>query len=70
MNFQSYQGLIHHVGSPPVIAILSHGGLLNAGESNGNPTNPAFIPELLLPFGQRMTFYERLQNTVFWLWLR
>jgi len=23
---QSYHGLIHHVGSPPVIAVLSHGG--------------------------------------------
>ena len=70
MNFQSYHGLIHHVGSPPVIGILSHACLLAAGEANGNPTNPAFIPEVLLPFENRMTFYERLQNTLFWLWFR
>jgi hypothetical protein len=70
MNFQSYHGLIHHVGSPPVIGILSHACLLTAGEANGNPTNPAFIPEILLPFKNRMTFFERLQNTLFWLWFR
>jgi hypothetical protein len=36
----------------------------------GIPTNPAFIPELMLSYGNRMTFYERLQNTLFWLWIR
>jgi hypothetical protein len=69
-DFQSYYGLIHHVGSPPVIGIQSHGSLVIAGEATGNPTNPAFIPEILLPYGNRMTFYERLQSTLFWLWLR
>jgi hypothetical protein len=68
--FQSYHGLIHHVGSPPVIGIQSHAGVLTAGEAIGNPTNPAFISEIVLPYGDHMTFYERLQNTLFWLWLR
>ena len=68
--YQSYYGLIHHVGSPPVIGIQSHASLLFAGEATGNPTHPAFIPPIFLPYGHRMTFSERLQSTLFWLWAR
>ena len=68
--FQSYYGLIHHVGSPPVIGIQSLEIHWSADEAMGNPTNPAFIPEILLPYGNRMTFYERLQSTLFWMWIR
>jgi hypothetical protein len=68
--FQSYHGLIHHVGSPPVIGILSYAYLSTAVEAIGNPINPAFISDILFPFGHRMTFYERLKNTVYWLWFR
>jgi len=70
VQFQSYYGLIHHVGSPPVIGIQSHAGLTVAGEATCNPTNPAFVPQITLPHGNRMAFYERLQNTLFWLWMR
>ena len=68
--FQSYYGLIHHVGSPPVIGIQSHAGFVNAGEATGNPTNPAFIPQVTLPYRSRKTFYERLDSTLLWLWKR
>jgi hypothetical protein len=68
--YQSYHGLIHHVGSPPVIGVLSLEFILTAAEAVGIPNNPAFIPELFLSYGSRMTFYERLQNTLFWLWMR
>jgi hypothetical protein len=68
--YQSYHGLIHHVGSPPFIGVVSFEGFWTAAEAVGNPTNPAFIPDVLLPYGNHMTFYERLQNTLFWLWLR
>jgi glucuronosyltransferase len=68
--FQSYHGLIHHVGSPPVIGIMSLECLWTAGDAMGTPTNPAFIPEVVLSYGNHMTFYERLQNTLFWLWIR
>ena len=68
--YQSYHGLIHHVGSPPFIGILSYEALWTAAEAVGNPNNPAFIPDILLPYGNHMTFYERLQNTLFWLWMR
>jgi hypothetical protein len=68
--YQSYHGLIHLVGSPPVIGILSLECLWTAGDAVGTPSNPAFVPEILLSYGNRMTFYERLQNTLFWLWIR
>jgi hypothetical protein len=68
--YQSYHGLIHHVGSPPIIGVISFEFLWTAAEAVGIPTNPAFIPEIFLPYGNRMTFFERLQNTLFWLWMR
>lgn len=68
--YQSYHGLIRHVGSPPVIGILSVEFLLTMGDAMGTPTNPAIIPDVLLPHGDHMTFHERLQNTLFWLWTR
>jgi glucuronosyltransferase len=68
--YQSYHGLIHHVGSPPFIGVVPYESFWTAAEAVGNPTNPAFIPDILLPYGNHMTFYERLQNTLFWLWVR
>jgi hypothetical protein len=68
--FQSYYGLIHHVGSPPVIGIQSHASLAIAGEATGNPTNSAFIPQIMLPYGDRKSFYERLHSTLLRLWGR
>jgi hypothetical protein len=70
LMYQGYHGLIHHVGSPPVIGAASLELLWTAAEAVGIPNNPAFIPEIFLPYGNRMTFYERLQNTLFWLWIR
>jgi hypothetical protein len=70
LTYQSYHGLIHLVGSPPVIGILSVECFWTTGEAMGTPTNPAFIPEILLSYGNHMTFYERLQNMMFWLWIR
>jgi hypothetical protein len=66
----AYQSLVHRVGSPPVIGILSFESLSTAGEEMGNPTNPAFMLDIFLRYGNHMTFYERLQNTLFWLWIR
>ncbi|KAJ9595581.1 hypothetical protein L9F63_013249, partial [Diploptera punctata] len=67
---QSYYGLVHHVGSPPVIGIMSIGLIWNLADSIGTPSNPSYIPETFLHFSDHMTFYERLQNTIFWLYAR
>jgi len=58
------------VGSPPFNGVLSNEALWTAAEAVGIPTNPAFVPETFLPYGNHMTFFERLQNTLFWLWMR
>ena len=34
-------------------------------EALGNPTNPAYIPNLMLDLGPEMDFRERLLNTLF-----
>jgi hypothetical protein len=58
------------MGSPPFIGVLSYEMFWTAAEAVGNPTNPAFIPDVMLLYANRMTFYEILQNTLFWLWMR
>jgi hypothetical protein len=44
--FQSYYGLFHHIGSLPVIGILSLEAMWSAAEAMGNPTTPAMIPQV------------------------
>ena len=68
--FQSYYGLIHHLGSPPVIGILSVGTLWAPADAIGAITNPSYIPDILSYYSDHMTFYERFRNTLFWLWVR
>ncbi|KAJ8878992.1 hypothetical protein PR048_019598 [Dryococelus australis] len=31
----------------------------------GNPSNPSYIPSALLPFSDRMTFFEHLYDTIY-----
>ena len=33
-------------------------------EALGNPTNPAYIPNLMLDLGMEMSFWERLLNAM------
>ena len=33
-------------------------------EALGNPTNPSYIPNLMLDLGSEMNFWERLLNTL------
>ena len=68
--YQSYYGLIHHLGSPPWIGVLSLGCVWSTGDSIGVPSNPSYIPDALLSYGDHMTFYERLTNSLSWLWSR
>ncbi|KAJ9584430.1 hypothetical protein L9F63_021223, partial [Diploptera punctata] len=68
--FYSYHGLIHHLGSPPMIGIISYEFTLTASYSSGIPYNPSCYPEFMLPFSDRMTFFERLENARYWLFLR
>ena len=70
LMYQSYYGLIHHLGSPPWIGVLSLGSAWSTADSIGLPTNPSYIPEIILHYSDHMTFYERLMNSLMWLWSR
>ncbi|PSN34576.1 hypothetical protein C0J52_18324 [Blattella germanica] len=67
---QAFFGLVHKLGSPPLIGILSMGNLWAVPDFFGSSTNPSFITDCLLPYSSHMRFFERLQNTIFWLWIR
>ena len=42
----------------------------NVEEALGNPTSPAYIPNLMLDLGTEMDFRERLLNTLFHLFIK
>lgn len=62
--YQCMYGLFHLVGSPPVIGILSMGPTYMTHESVGNPHNPSYISETLLPYDENMSFWQRVDNMV------
>ncbi|GLH16133.1 UDP-glucuronosyltransferase 2B5, partial [Gryllus bimaculatus] len=61
-GYEALFGLIHAVGSPPQVGILSFGGTVVQWRSIGNPHNPAINPDALTGFTDQMTFWERVQN--------
>ncbi|GLH16132.1 UDP-glucuronosyltransferase 2B15, partial [Gryllus bimaculatus] len=63
-GYEAFFGLIHAVGSPPVIGILSFGGSIVQFRSIGNPHNPAVNPDVFTGFSEKMTFWERVQNLI------
>jgi hypothetical protein len=69
-RFQCYYGLVHHVGSPPVIGIRSVGITAATLAAVGNPNNLAYFPDSYLSYTSHMTFFERLHNTAFYIWNR
>jgi hypothetical protein len=69
-RYQCYYGLVHHVGSPPVIGIRTVGITAATLAAVGNPNNPAYFPDYYLPYTSYMTFFERVHNTAFYMWNR
>lgn len=61
---ECFFGFIHKFGSPPVIATAGTGILPWIGLTNGNPENPSYMPNYLLPYTSHMTFSERIFNFV------
>nr|CAD7599797.1 unnamed protein product [Timema genevievae] len=61
-GLECVQGYIHKFGSPPVIGITAYSHPVWTSYATGNPHNPAYFPEITLPFSNRMTFIKRLQN--------
>lgn len=52
----------------PVVGVSSCTILHTLNERLGNPSNPAYIPNNLLVFSDKMSFFERVENTVFGLY--
>ncbi|PNF23957.1 hypothetical protein B7P43_G10050 [Cryptotermes secundus] len=69
-RYQCYYGLVHHVGSPPVIGIRSVGVTAVTLAAVGNPNNPAYVPDYYLPFSSSMGLLERIHNTAYYVWNR
>ncbi|GLG92304.1 UDP-glucuronosyltransferase 2B15 [Gryllus bimaculatus] len=69
LMYQAYYGLLHTVGSPPLIGMVSLGGLAFNYNAIGNPHNPAVNPDIFSKNSENMNFWERLENTYIYLWL-
>lgn len=60
-------GVVHLSGSPPVVALHSFLSPQWVGDAVGNPHNPAFAPDALLPFDDARSFSQRLLAAVAYL---
>ncbi|XP_067011529.2 UDP-glycosyltransferase UGT5 [Anabrus simplex] len=62
-------GLAKRFGSPPAIGVsgFSHPHWIDY--MFGNPNNPAYISNIMLPYSDHMTFSERMHNFLFNLWV-
>ncbi|XP_069697550.1 UDP-glucosyltransferase 2-like isoform X2 [Periplaneta americana] len=54
-----------HLFKAPVISIVTSVSLPWGADRIGNVDHPAYIPNYFLPFSDRMSFWQRLVNTVF-----
>ncbi|XP_047106804.1 UDP-glucosyltransferase 2-like [Schistocerca piceifrons] len=62
-----YYGLIHKMGSPPVVKLLTLTAPSSVYYNFGSAINPAFMPDMWLGYSDRMNFWQRLYNTYFYL---
>ncbi|XP_067000258.2 UDP-glucosyltransferase 2 [Anabrus simplex] len=62
LTYQSFLGLIHQWGSPPVVGVLSLGGTSISYNNMGNPFNPSYLPDIFSPYSDHMSFWERFYN--------
>lgn len=61
---ECFFGFIHKFGSPPVVATSGAGIPPWISLANGNPENPSYMPNYILPYTSHMTFAERMINFV------
>jgi glucuronosyltransferase len=54
-----------HKFKAPVVQVCSFGGTAWMGDWIGNPNPYSYVPDGLKHYGDRMTFWERISNTVF-----
>nr|CAH7722340.1 unnamed protein product [Callosobruchus chinensis] len=54
----------------PFVGISSFGGFIGSHYAMGNPHPPSLHSEIYSPYHGRMTFYERLRSTLYYVWSR
>ncbi|XP_069686783.1 UDP-glycosyltransferase UGT5-like [Periplaneta americana] len=56
--------------SCPLVGISSTGTYDTGHDSIGNPTNPAYIPNVILPHTDHKTFWEKVSSVWYSIWFR
>ncbi|XP_047109550.1 UDP-glucosyltransferase 2-like [Schistocerca piceifrons] len=67
MPYQAYCGLIHRVGSPPLVGFVTFSAVASTYYALGNFMNPAYMPDVLVGVSDHMAFWERVYNTYYYL---
>lgn len=62
LHHSALLGFAELVGNPPVIGILTMQMPSPIDSEYGNPIIPSYIPSMGLPFSDKMTLLERLEN--------
>lgn len=62
-NSNCFLGFAHKFGAP-VVTLSSSTLMPWNNEPFGNPDNPSYIPENLLYFSDKMSFFQRVENTI------
>ncbi|RZF36887.1 hypothetical protein LSTR_LSTR004575 [Laodelphax striatellus] len=65
LMFASYFGLVHKLGSPPVVGVTTFPPWTLVNRYMGMPSNPSYMPELFIGYSDEMGFTERFFNTLF-----
>ncbi|XP_047113325.1 UDP-glycosyltransferase UGT5-like [Schistocerca piceifrons] len=63
-----FYGVVHAVGSPPMVGLVTHGAHPYTHWSHRNPDSPAYLPLWVLPYSHHMSFWERLYSAYIWLY--
>lgn len=58
----AFTGFQHHYKVPCVL-VSPIGAQKSVNYLFGNPNNPSYVADVLLPYGDKMTFFQRLTNT-------
>ncbi|XP_049947200.1 UDP-glucosyltransferase 2-like [Schistocerca serialis cubense] len=67
--YHAFYGLIHKVGSPPMVGVITLTPFAPIYYAMGNPMNPAYMPDVWIGYSHHMSFWERAYNAFFYLWI-
>ncbi|RZF36552.1 hypothetical protein LSTR_LSTR010663 [Laodelphax striatellus] len=62
LNYSGYLGFCELVGNPPLIGITTTHPAATTDAMTGNPSLPSYVPALMNPHQDRMSFTERMIN--------